>query len=127
MAGGFRLSDRVWAAIEPLLPRNQPGSGLSPRVARFDMLLNALPEIGRIRLARVIHLKSWCTTDGQNWESLAIPKLHALMTFGTRFRQESAVDCMILRHPVALDSAPKVSAIDCQNWHRDGVTTRRAT
>lgn len=52
--------------------------------------------------------------------------VHALMTFGTRLRQDSAVDCIILRHPVALDSAPKVAAIDCQSWHRGGVTTRRA-
>ena len=27
MAGEFRLSDRAWAAIEPLLPKNQPGRG----------------------------------------------------------------------------------------------------
>mgnify|MGYP002178774196 CR=1 FL=1 len=26
MTGGFWLSDRAWAAIEPLLPRNQPGA-----------------------------------------------------------------------------------------------------
>ena len=26
MAGGFWLSDRAWAAIEPLLPMNQPGA-----------------------------------------------------------------------------------------------------
>ena len=26
MAGGFWLSDRAWEAIEPLLPRNQPGA-----------------------------------------------------------------------------------------------------
>lgn len=26
MVGGFWLSDRAWAAIEPLLPRNQPGA-----------------------------------------------------------------------------------------------------
>lgn len=26
MAGEFWLSDRAWAAIEPLLPRNQPGA-----------------------------------------------------------------------------------------------------
>lgn len=26
MSGGFWLSDRAWAAIEPLLPKNQPGA-----------------------------------------------------------------------------------------------------
>jgi transposase len=26
MAGGYWFSDRAWAAIEPLLPRNQPGA-----------------------------------------------------------------------------------------------------
>ena len=26
MAGGFWLSDRVWPAMEPVLPRNQPGA-----------------------------------------------------------------------------------------------------
>ena len=26
MAGGYWLSDQAWAAIEPLLPRNQPGA-----------------------------------------------------------------------------------------------------
>lgn len=26
MSGGYWLSDRAWAAIEPLLPRNQPGA-----------------------------------------------------------------------------------------------------
>ena len=26
MSGGFWLSDRAWGAIEPLLPKNQPGA-----------------------------------------------------------------------------------------------------
>ncbi len=110
MSAGFWLSDRAWAAIEPLLPTNQPGA----RRVDDRRVISGITKAGDVNLRRALcqaatvmmhrgrstWLRTWAAQvarrRGAKRAMIALARrigviLHRMWVDGTDFRSDIAV------------------------------------